>query len=98
MRWRPLTWLLLSILFFIGAFFAWRLGDQWEETRKAQTPSSKLQTPNPEARVASTNAQAAGIKQPTSNTNGESRFQYRLSNTSKTVAELVRSDKAILLE
>ena len=33
MRSRPLAWLLLSLLFFAGAFYFWRLGDKWAARR-----------------------------------------------------------------
>ena len=34
MRWRPLTWLLLSVMFFVAALCVWRWADEWE-ARKA---------------------------------------------------------------
>jgi subtilisin family serine protease len=36
MKWRPLTWLLLSIACFIAAFYFWRLGDKWQAEKKAE--------------------------------------------------------------
>jgi len=44
MRWRPLTWLLLSVMFFAAALYFWRLGDEWAakkaKSRNANTDSS----------------------------------------------------------
>src|SRR5262245_59799433 len=36
MRWRPLTWWLLSAMFFVAAFYFWRLGDKWAAERGAK--------------------------------------------------------------
>src|SRR4051794_13335769 len=48
MRWRPLTWLLLSIMFFVAAVFFWRLGDQWAADKKARLKQSELSSANKE--------------------------------------------------
>src|SRR5438552_1482643 len=39
MRWRPLTWFLLSLLFFVGAGFFWRLGEKWRTAKQGRAPS-----------------------------------------------------------
>jgi subtilisin family serine protease len=38
-RWRPLTWLLLSLACFIAAVYFWRLGDKWQAQKTAHTPA-----------------------------------------------------------
>src|SRR6266566_5184477 len=43
MRWRPLTWLLLSVMFFVAALYFWRLGDEWAEKKKNQKPELRGQ-------------------------------------------------------
>ena len=56
MRWRPLTWLLLSVTCFVAAYYFWRLGDQWAAKKNAasaaqhstsniQQPTSNIQHP-----------------------------------------------------
>src|SRR5436309_3285708 len=45
MRWRPLTWLLLSVMFFVAAAFFWRLGDEWA-AKKAQSKPVKPSSTN----------------------------------------------------
>src|ERR1035437_10360715 len=43
MRWRPLTWLLLSVTLFAAAFYFWRLGDQWAARSKAEDRRPKAE-------------------------------------------------------
>src|SRR5437588_9369368 len=49
MRWRPLTWLLLSMLFFVGAAFFWRLGEKWAAEAEAQQHRKEAQPQTPAA-------------------------------------------------
>ena len=42
MRWRPLTWLLLSLMCFAAAYYFWRLGDQWA-AKKTSAPPGKAE-------------------------------------------------------
>ncbi len=90
---------------FLGALYFWRLGNQWQAHKPAATrPSRTTNEPHVVVRSASTaplvflnrsrstNALAgvAGLR--------PAWMKYRLSNTSRTVAQLTRSDRAILLE
>src|SRR4051812_14925604 len=52
MRWRPLMWLCLSVLFFAAAAYFWHLGDEWEARKKATVPNktSSPQASPPEER------------------------------------------------
>src|SRR5437016_842819 len=58
MRWRPLTWFLLSVLFFVGAGYFWRLGEKWRTAKQGHAPSLSATNevapmapqPKPEAR------------------------------------------------
>jgi subtilisin-like proprotein convertase family protein len=112
MRWRPLTWLLLSVLCFAAAFCFWRLGDKWAARRTAPPPARHA-TRNtlpaahaaPQAAPGQLSSQAGTLNSPpappsdtqhaTRNTN---QFALRLSNTTTPLRQLLRSDRAILLE
>ena len=59
MRWRPLTWLLLSVTLFAAALYFWRLGDRRADKGNAEgtiqnaesdTPHSALRTPHSSSR------------------------------------------------
>src|SRR4051812_42809103 len=115
MRWRPLFWLCLSVLFFAAAAYFWQLGDKWEARKAKAGPAAAPQATSPtnhatagkapkltgQSPAATTqSASGAGVvssldtRHPAPNT----RFAYRLSNTKKSLGELTRDDKAILLE
>src|SRR5438445_4067333 len=111
MRWRPLTWLLLSVLFFAAALYFWRLGDEWAAKKAAAPGALKPAVPPPA--TASSTSRMPGLKLPpgapgpleassasTQNSGSKTpQFPYRLRNTTKTVGQLARgNDKAILLE
>ncbi len=111
-RWRPLTWLLLSVACFIGALYFWRLGEkhQPESPSRAGQPANAaaaakpVATP-PEARLKSSYTKnlstAPVVSINTSNsvaTQKPKGFPYRLSNTSQSVGALSHNSKAILLE
>src|SRR5437870_5829621 len=111
MRWRPLTWLLLSVLFFAAALYFWRLGDEWAAKKAAAKPL--LKPTAPASGTLSTTSRRPSLKLPpgapgpleaasASSQNSGSKtpqFPYRLRNTTKTVGQLARgNDKAILLE
>ena len=100
MRWRPLTWFLLSAMFFIAALYFWRLGDKWALERKAQ-PAQKTNRTAPVSAPAPANSTPGGpIKLLSRGTNQEvdPRLAYRLSNTPRSLKELISSDSSILLE
>ena len=108
MRLRPLLWFSISAVCFLAAVVFWRLGDQWAANRAPATAT----TPPPAAPAAAhaarpvVNGPFALLTQPGSlnapatpaATNAAPRKNYRVSNTTRTVGELGRSDKAILLE
>src|SRR5712664_1595322 len=41
LRWRPLTWWLLSVMFFVAAFYFWRLGDEWAKKKESGVRSQE---------------------------------------------------------
>jgi len=112
-RWRPLAWLVVSVVCFIAAMYFWRLGDQWQ----AQKPGQSNATVPPDAptnpavnstlRMKSTSVQFAStapvIALNPSATNAvraksTNAFPYRLSNSTQKISELSRNSHAILLE
>ena len=115
MKWRPLTWLLLSIACFIAAFYFWRLGDKWQAEKKTEVrgqtaevrekgaatqPQTRERSKVESVKSAST-APIVDLNPPATNAvtpPPTNRFPYRLSNTTQSVGELSRNDKAILLE
>src|SRR5580704_11595467 len=113
MRFRPQTWLLLSVFFFLAAFYSWRQGDEWEARKNAARQAkpapaqsgnsakiSKPTTPAPSAPFTLlTTASPAAVKpgRPASVSRAD-RLRYRLTNSTRTAGELARSDKAILLQ
>src|SRR6266404_726402 len=112
MRWRPFTWFLLSVLCFVAAAFFWRLGDEWAAKKAGSRPGSQATneslpfkpTTNHAAQAMAfhllTQAGNLNASSATSltNSNRADRFANRLSNTTKPLKELVRSDHAILLQ
>src|SRR6266481_65034 len=47
MRWRPLFWLCLSVLFFAAAAYFWQLGDKWEADKAKAARPAKTSSPQP---------------------------------------------------
>src|SRR5437762_11006888 len=100
MPWRPRTWFLLSLMFFVAAGWFWRLGNE----RAARNPSPSTNAP---VKVSPTNTLAALLSlqpAPASKTAAhppvalaQKTFPYRLSNTVKPLKVLMRDDHAILL-
>jgi subtilisin-like proprotein convertase family protein len=110
-RWRPLIWFLVSLACFIGAYYFWRMGDRWQAGKKSpgatqSTPaSSNTASPAPPKLTSSVEQRASTapyIPPLHPMTNGVVRrstnFPYRLSNTTQGIGELMRNNKAILLE
>ncbi len=97
MRSRKSFWILLCLLCLAGAWFFWHQSSRAPQKKIVAKPTIVT------VRSASTAPQfltkptivAKTVKTGTSVTN---KFAYRLSNTSKSIGELVSDDKAILLE
>src|ERR1051326_5244062 len=111
MRWRPLTWFLLSVFFFVAAVFFWRLGDEWAAKKASSSTGQATNQPLSPGAVAKPLAQTMPIRlitqpgnlnalesAPSTNSNRADRFAHRLSNTTKPFRELIRNDKAIVLQ
>jgi len=106
MRWRPLTWMLLSVFFFVAAFYCWRLGDEWEAKRAGSPGHQSTNSAQPGAIPAKPAAQSHGAPGTSPAVTGGAAIKakhalplsFRLSNTTKSASQLARSDRAILLE
>src|SRR5690242_10916919 len=110
MRWRPLTWALLSVCCFVAAVWFWRFGDERAARLKTASPAQSANPSNQSAQPASPAQPATASNRPGSlNPAPASRtpapaarsldpLAYRLANTSKPFRDLVRSDTAVLLE
>ena len=91
------TWAAISVVSFLAAIYFWRLGND-RAARQAQ-PAPPAQTnahyPLLSTRAPAATAQAAPRAAGFIDTNAP--FKYRLRNTDKSIAELTRSDAAVLL-
>src|SRR5262245_55276137 len=106
MHFRTRTWFMISVLCFLGALIFWQLGerkaarDRSARERAAgltnSTPAGPGGGGGPGTGAAPTNAAAAAPTN-TAAVQKTNAFPYRLSNTTKTVNELIRSDNALLL-
>src|SRR5260370_5289405 len=107
MRFRPFTWLLLSLFLFVAAAVYWRLCNQWAAKKAAASaattaprpsaPGVRPSPPAPRPSTLPTQTPAIPGSGPVA-TNANPTLAYRLSNTTKTIGQLARSDKAVLLE
>src|SRR5687768_8490128 len=97
---RTRTWAIISVVCFLAAFYFWQLGEkraarEQESRRAARTnaiiPLLSTQTQMQAAAQAQPPVVSAGVVE----TNGP--VPYRVSNTSKSMDELIRSDEALLL-
>ncbi len=110
MRWRPLAWAALSALCFLGAWYFWRLGDEWA-AKKAQSsrPQTTETTDVPRRPAASLPLLSSTVVgslnvPPVSSTQSNHVLrvvnprELRLRNTTADLETLQRSPTAILLE
>src|SRR5262245_35740866 len=102
MPWRPRTWFLLSLLFFIAAAWFWYLGERRANPGAAPATSDPPKISTTNNRVALLSVQqprvASPVPTPTPPPGQEQKaFPLRLSNTSKTLKQLMRDDHALLL-
>src|SRR6266478_3055845 len=97
MQRRPLFWLVVSLLCLGGAVCFWKLGDEWQagkDARRAAGTEAKTSAA-PAVRPSAPAAAQPGAKPSPA---AGARFPYRLSNTDKSLKQLIRDDQAILLE
>src|SRR5260370_17363538 len=107
MRWRPLSWFLLSMLFFVGAGYFWNLGEKWrtaKQGRGASVGATNELTPPAPQRKPSVERQSverpnvAVVSSHESRVTNHTAFAYRLTNSPATVGQLAPNPTAILLE
>ncbi len=95
MRLKSRTWFILSLLLFLAAGWFWHLGNQRQREKTAPAPAPT----NPAA--ANLSAPAAPAVSPASNAVANTvppRFPYRLSNSIRNLDELMRNERAVLLQ
>src|SRR5436190_10474468 len=94
------TWFIISVLCFLGAAYFWRLGDQHAARNASTAPDQKAEPPKggtPNASPSPT--QALNITNgPQSSAELSNAFPYRLSNTTRSLDELMHTETAVLLE
>ncbi len=99
MRSRPTFWILLSLLCVAGAWLFWpHAGRRTSEQNSTAHPKSFATSV---ATTVTSTATAPNIFTTTTNSAAATKtneFAYRLSNTRKSIGELARDEKAILLE
>jgi subtilisin-like proprotein convertase family protein len=111
MRWRSWIWFVVSVACFCGAFYFWRLGDRWAAEKEARSVGSQTNLNVVPATKSPGHTEILPLKllsrpgnlnyHPTAvatSTNRPSPTAYRLSNTSRPLRELMRSETAILLQ
>src|SRR3954451_7250367 len=99
MRLKTRTWFIISVLCFLGAAYFWRLGDE-RAARNGQPGTDPLTQTNSAASGAqpkATNA-ASLTNSPQTTAALSNQFPYLLSNSSKSLEQLMESDTALLLQ
>jgi subtilisin-like proprotein convertase family protein len=110
MRFRPITWFVLSLLLFAGAAWFWHIGEQRRKGSVPSTPrANSTQTVaavKSAVTVTPSNAAAPGVRFVATASSRELAAQgpaktneakYRLTNTTKPLAQLIRDPQALLL-
>lgn len=103
MRPRPILWFVISLLCLTGAYYFWQLGDQWAAEKKStreRAVTKKASAPVKNGVVSSAGAPVALLTQPPAPAAAaqDNPLAFRLSNTKRTIGQLVRDDHALILE
>src|SRR6185436_630264 len=101
MQLKTRTWFIISVLCFLGAAYFWRLGDEHNarnaspgQNQRAEPP--KGGTPNDGKNAGQSATQALSITNgPQSSAEASNAFPYRLSNTRKSLEQLMQSETAL---
>jgi subtilisin-like proprotein convertase family protein len=97
-------WFGISLLCFVGALYCWRLANKWEARKHAgsATPNAQTKEQLPAARshstVSASTVPLVLLSQPQPAVRATNWLAYRFKNTSKSTGQLLRDDRAILLE
>jgi len=104
---RPSTWFVISLLCMAGAWYFWKLGDQWAAQKRSVPPAVPATVP-PASPVSVTKTVSAatallprltaGLLAAQTQATPVDPLAYRLSNTTRPLGELLRRDHALLLE
>src|ERR1051325_4292233 len=107
MKPRPILWFIICLLCLAGAVYFLRLGEEWAAQKKA-APAAPAATPaqgknslptSRETVVSASTAPLGLLTRPQqAAATKPNPLAFRLSNTPKTVGQLLRDDRAILLE
>jgi subtilisin family serine protease/subtilisin-like proprotein convertase family protein len=101
MRRRTLMVIAVAVLLVAGGWLLWRTGGVWETNVPDQVATGQSAARSgraPASREASRFESTAPVLPATVARTNESPLSYRLSNTTKTSSQLLRDDRAILLE
>jgi len=92
-------WSVLSLLLLAGAWYFWRLGDRSEAQKKSIRMPTMVTLHSASTAPKILTAQTLSKNLVKSNSVvSTNKFAYRLSNTTKSLDQLLRDDKAVLLE
>lgn len=106
---RPSTWFVISLLCLAGAWYFWKLGDQWAAQKRSAPPFvPKIVAPASSVPVTKIVSAATALlprltpgllaAQAQAQATPVNPLAYRLSNTTRPLQELLRRDHALLLE
>ena len=105
-------WFAISLLCFAGALYCWRLANEWEARKRAShgetgkrgngematIAGAPVQRRADSSPISASTAPLVLLSQPQPSVRATNWLAYRLKNTSKSAGQLLRDDRAILLE
>src|SRR5260370_35093686 len=102
MRWTHIPWLMVCILCVLGAGQLWRQSGEWGKTATTSTVQFRPKVTGMVASQSPAGSPIVLLSQPKASnpvraSTPKDRFPYRLSNTARTLKQLERSDRAIIL-
>ncbi len=109
MRLRPITWFVLSLMFFVAAAIVWHLSNEWQTRRNNNAlPNQRERSVQPAKGGAPNNTNPAQtprialLSTPTLSSQkpaatNTSRFPFRLTNTAKNIDQLAQNGRSVLL-
>src|SRR5512138_3811622 len=98
MRLRPIIWLVISLVCFFAAVQFWKLGNRWNARKAAPVGETTNSAAASAPKTGVTLMTRAENLTPSTLIQPAARNPYRLSNTKKSPGQLLRDDRAILLE
>jgi subtilisin family serine protease/subtilisin-like proprotein convertase family protein len=99
MRSRRLTWILLSLLCLAGVWLLWQQGGRSQAHTKSTVPAvATIHSASNAPQILSGHSLSTNTTPGGTISAATNKFAYRLANTTKSIDQLLRDDKAILLE